>query len=276
MTITSQPLTNGASWARTLKPTVLLCAHITDNMGTAAQQVHYANRPGSGGPSAHDYLDPTGSGLEALNPAQRCAWSNGDVQGPNLSLPTVKAAVVAHVNPNKIVYREVECVGDGAHPVTGAQLEQLAQFVAADAKLTGLPINRSTVTTHADWNSVTRNNCAFPPSVREARLASVIARANAILHPAPVPAPAPVTYTLHVGAGAKVYVVPVNGSEPPQITGNPVVTTWGPTASSAPCSMPQTLRGTYSGQASCVYVPKGAFAGKWVHAVSPGVSVTHS
>jgi hypothetical protein len=64
--------------------------------------------------------------------------------------------------------------------VTSAQLDQLARFIAADAKTTGLPINRSTVGTHADWNTVTRNNCAWPPSKREAALADLIARAQAL------------------------------------------------------------------------------------------------
>lgn len=194
MTITTDLLTNGASWPRTLKPTVLLCIHITANMGTAQQQRDYANRAGSQ-VSAHDYLDPDGSGVEAIDPAARCAWSNGLVQSPNLSIPTVKAAVAAGTNPNRIVWREVECVGDAAHPVTAAQIAQAARLVAADSRLTGLPVSRATVGTHADWDSVYRASCAFPPAVREAQLAAIITGANAILHPAPpapAPAPAPV------------------------------------------------------------------------------------
>jgi hypothetical protein len=270
MTITPSPLTNGACWPRELKPTVLLCAHITANMASAANQVHYANRPGSGGPSAHDYLDVDGSGLEALDPAKFAAWSNGDVQAPNLTIPTVKAAVVAHVNPNKIVWREVECVGDGAHPLTGAQLEQLAQFVAADAKATGLPINRSTVTTHADWNSVTRNNCAFPPSVREQRLASIIARAIAILHPA-APAPKPASWRIHIPAGSTV--------QQATLTPTGQIAAWSPrkvaVAFDGPCSAPVKKAGKDHGSAMVVRILIRPLSGIWVADAPPAV-VTES
>lgn len=189
-----RPLTNGAFWPRTLKPTVLLCVHITGNATTAKEpsgtsapgqgaydEWHYANRAGSPGPSAHDYLNRDGTGIEALTPATQCAWSNGDVLGPNLSIATVAACVRASVNPNRICWREVECVGYGStYPVSAAQIDTLAQLVAADAKATGLPIDRTTVTTHADWNSVNRANCAFAPDQREAYLADLIARARAI------------------------------------------------------------------------------------------------
>lgn len=190
-----RPLTNGAYWPRTLKPTVLLCVHITGNATTAREpsgtsapgqaaydEWHYANRAASPGPSAHDYLNRDGTGIEALTPATHCAWSNGDVLGPNLSIPTVADCVRRGINPNRICWREVECVGYGSsYPVTSAQIDTLAELVAADAKATGLPVDRSTVTTHADWNSVNRANCAFAPVQREAYLADLIAHARALL-----------------------------------------------------------------------------------------------
>ena len=187
-----QPLTNGAFWPRTMKPTVLLCVHVTANARTSAEpsgvtspgqaaydEWHYADRAGSGGPSAHDYLNRDGTGIEALDPRSECAWSNGDVNAPNLAIATVAAAVKAGTNPNRIVYREVECVGySAAYPVTDAQLDTCARLVAADHAATGLPIDRTTVTTHADWNSVDRASCAFPAAAREQRLAYLIARAR--------------------------------------------------------------------------------------------------
>jgi hypothetical protein len=266
MTITPSPLTNGSAWPRALKPTVLLCAHITANMGTAAQQVHYANRPNSPGPSAHDYLDPDGSGLEALDPAHYCAWSNGDVQGPNLSIPTVRAAVVAGVNPNKIVYREVECVGDGAHQVTPGQMEQLAQFVAADSLTTGLPINRSTVGTHADWNSVTRNNCAFRPSNREQSLANIIGRANAILHPAP---PSRATYHMAIQHGT-IQIATVNTAG--NIVGyTPMVVPADRNIPSGPAT-PKWFPG--HGQPTVAQAKARPISGQWVLVDPPHVVVT--
>ena len=278
MTIVKSPLTNGAFWPRTMKPTVLLVVHITSNMGTAKQQRTYANRapkPGQGptGPSAHDYLDTDGSGIEALDPAAQCAWSNGDVQAPNLSIATVKAAVAAGVNPNRVCYREVECTGDGGHPVTDAQIAQLARFVAADSKATGLPVNRSTVTTHADWNSVQRSSCAFPPAKREARLAQIIAQANAILNPPP-PAPAP-AWSLHVAKGVQVhnsvldahghYTVPDDLTPPFEKD------------SSAACGAQQEIYTTTGQRIAVVLVtqPTSGFHNRYVH-LGPGVTAAQS
>ena len=210
MTILAEPLTNGA-WGfptrghlRRLSPQVLAVVHITGNATnqgpTAAQnERNYANRANSPGPSAHDWINRDGSVVEGINPAKYAAWSNGDMDKPNLKNGGV--GYLAHLaatgfNVNEGCYREVELVGSATAKgqPTPAQLEAMAHLIAADHKTTGLPIDRAHVLTHADINSVSRPNCAFIASTREAQMAALIARARILATPvpAPVPAPAPV------------------------------------------------------------------------------------
>lgn len=73
--------------------------------------------------------------------------------------------------------------GRGHRALHDAQFESVARLVVAAHKVTGLPINRSTVVVHADINSVSRRSDPWPPATREARIKRVIVRANAILRP---------------------------------------------------------------------------------------------
>lgn len=189
LNVTYKPLTNGAYSTRRIPAKVLICIHITGNSqnvgpDAATNERNYANRAGSDGPSAHDYINRDGSYIEAIGPIRFFAWSNGDVRDPNTTLPLVKAVLALTAkgyNANEAYYREVEAVGyPGTYPVTNAQKETIAQLIARDSIKTGLPISRATVGTHADINSETRPNCAFRPQTREAELAAIIARANAV------------------------------------------------------------------------------------------------
>lgn len=213
---TSLPLTNNAyggyggrprGSTRRIKPMLLMCVHITDGDETSGNltthnrnERDYANRAGSDGPSAHDYIAQDGSVIRAIDPAKYCAWSNGDLMSPNTALTitkTVLAQKAKGYNPNECYYREVECCGNRSHdlPVSAAQLETVAQMIARDSIETGIQISRATVGTHADINTVTRSGCAFAPSSREARLAGIIARAKAIKAEIVAPPPPPPTYT---------------------------------------------------------------------------------
>ena len=84
---------------------------------------------------------------------------------------------------NERVRESIECSGAGTEPFTDAQFESVARLVAAASKATGLPINRSTVVTHADINRVSPPSDPWPPATREARINRVITRANAIRRP---------------------------------------------------------------------------------------------
>jgi hypothetical protein len=179
---------------RRMKPTILMVVHMFGVESTAAMPVGIG--PGTGTNqeytaiskptytrnSAHDYIARNGDVIEVIDPAPYAAWSNGALMEPNVSIATINViASQTTRNPNEFCYREVECTAyPGTFPVNDAQKETVAYFVARDSITTGLPINRQTVTTHADFDSVTRANCAFPPSKRELLLAGIIERANVI------------------------------------------------------------------------------------------------
>ena len=135
------------------------------------------------GPSATAYIDRDGSIVRAILPGRYAAWSQGDVDHPDLTIPTVKAAVASGVNMNEWVYESLEVCGRGAEPFSTQQFEAVAQLVAAASKATGIKVNRSTVIAHRDVNTVNRPSDPWPAATREARLRRVIDRANAILRP---------------------------------------------------------------------------------------------
>jgi len=279
MTTSVQRLTNQAfgfprGHVRRVKPVALACIHITGNSRTAAMEAHagaqaernYANRSGSNGPSAHYYVGRDGWAIEAVGTGY-AAWSNGDVSRPHLTNPGVARAVAFRskgYNVNEAYWLEFECIGFGtAHPITTAQMEFVAERIAALAKASGLPINRETVHGHWEINGVNRQNCPNPPSGHESFLNLVIHRANAILHPAPT------TYTLHIAANALVRVATLTPKG--QISGW-TTSKWGPTASSAPCAKPVKRAGVSRGSATTALVKAGKFAGKHV-GVAGGVTV---
>lgn len=181
---------------RRVKAPILACLHITGNRRTAANpdrhqaardERTYANRAGSNGPSAHYYVARDGWAIEAIDPARHAAWSNGDVASPNSTnagIAEVLALRAKGFNANEAYWLEFECVGSGSsYPITRAQRQFCATRIAAMAKATGLPVDRTTVHGHSDLNSVNRASCPCPMAGREAFLADVIARANAILRP---------------------------------------------------------------------------------------------
>lgn len=204
LAIVTAHLTNGAFYAlRGVDPVVLAVVHITDNrqnalaepVDQAAQRErNYANRAGSGGPSAHFYVNRNGSAVQAVDLAH-AAWSNGDLKNPNLANAGVRrlAALRAQgINANRAVYLETECVGwdAPAGQWTAEQFETVAQLIADGSRATGLPINRDTVLPHAYINTIDRANCPFLHGGLERDMDRLVARAKALATPTP-PAPAP-------------------------------------------------------------------------------------
>jgi len=179
---------------RRMQPTILMVVHIFGVEDTAAmpvgidpgtgtyQEYTAISKPSYTRNSAHDYIARNGEVIEVIDPAPYAAWSNGGLDDPDRSIPTIDAlASQSTYNPNEYCYREVENTG---YPVsfelTAEQVETVAYFVAQDSIATGLDIDRTTVTTHADFDSVNRARCAFPPAGREAALAGIIERARVI------------------------------------------------------------------------------------------------
>ncbi len=171
--------TRGAPRRR--KPTVLAVLHQTANATAGPMdERNYANRKGSMGPSATAYVGRDGTVVRAVDPARYAAWSQGDVAHPDA---LAQAHMVPGVNFNELVYESVEVCGAGSQPFTAAQFEAVAQLLAAAHRATGLPVDRAHVLAHADVNSVSRASDPWPASTREAYMAKIIARANAILRP---------------------------------------------------------------------------------------------
>lgn len=195
MAITTDFLTNTAygypqGSERRVDPIALICVHITsnsNNLGTDAAQNErdYANRAGSNGPSAHMYLNRDGSGIQAINYKKYAAWSNGVLNSANLNIPGVRAIidfVSKGFNPNEAFWLEIENVGySSTYPITTNQMNTMAQLIAEQSYITGIPINRNTVLTHADLDSINRASCAFQAGVREQKMADLIIRSQEAL-----------------------------------------------------------------------------------------------
>ena len=179
---------------RRIEPTILMVVHIFGVEDTAAmpvgidpgtgtyQEYTAISKPSYTRNSAHDYIARNGEVIQVIDPEPYAAWSNGGLDDPDRSIPTIDAiASQSARNPNEFCYREVENTGyPVSYELTAEQVETVAYFVARDSIATGLDIDRTTVTTHADFDSVNRARCAFPPAGREAALAGIIERALVI------------------------------------------------------------------------------------------------
>lgn len=167
---------------RRIKPSVLLVVHITGNskLPNALAEATYSNRDGSGA-SFTFVTNRDGSIVQCLQPETQTPWTNGDINQPNTAIPTVKAMVGSPYNPNEFCFMTCENVGyEPGNPITTAQRQTLGELLAWGSKLSGLPINRSTVLGHRDINNVTRHNCPTSGNL-EALLGDVIARGLAVL-----------------------------------------------------------------------------------------------
>lgn len=171
---------------RRVDPIALACLHITANPAnppaSARQERDYANRAGSGGPSAHLYVNPKGDGVWAIDPAKYAAWSNGDVRSPRVGVPGVEDVLAFRAkgfNANEAYAVAIEQVGRYPdYPITPEQIQTVALVIAQQSIRTGLPIERRTVHLHGDLNTETRRECPVPVATREHYAEDVIRRAN--------------------------------------------------------------------------------------------------
>ena len=282
--IVRKPSSFPNAFTRTFAPKVLQVVHVTGNSSVAAlpdgltaghspyQDWLYAarNPQSADGPSAHNYAGRRGSTIEMWSPVTHVAWSNGDLEKPNLNLAGVRYLAdlrARGINANRGCYREIELSGyPGSFDPTDEQIEVCAYFAAIDSIATGLDIIRGeTMLTHGDINSVDRANCAFRPAIREARMAEICARGVAIrdlLRGDPmsiyVRKDNPGRFTIPAGKAVRGWQ--------PDGTGWRVVKTW--TAATAASSGPYDYHlGRVSGTASpssLLHVPAGFFAGLFI------------
>lgn len=194
--IVYRPLTNQAygfprGQRRRVRPVALACIHITGNSRTANNpdlheaalaERNWANRAGSRGPSAHDYIARDGYIVQAIDGRYYAAWSNGDVESPNTRNAGIRRVLALRAkgyNANEAYWYESENVGYGSSkPITIKQREAVAERIATYAKRSGLPINRETVHGHWEINGVDRRNCPISYASRETFLADIISRAR--------------------------------------------------------------------------------------------------
>lgn len=192
--ITEMLLTNSAYGypdrgdARRLRAALLICMHITDNdtnvgPNAAENERNYANRVGSNGPSAHYYLNRDGSGVKAIDPATYAAWSNGIIAAPKTNFFGYNMLNDLYIengyNANEAFLLEIECCGSfPANPITQEQKDTIAELMARYSISYGIDINRNTVWTHSDINSVNRRNDPVLYADKEVFIKEIIALAK--------------------------------------------------------------------------------------------------
>lgn len=168
--------------ARRIKPTVLLVVHITGNssLPSAMAEAQYSARSGSGA-SFTFVTNRNGTVVQCLHPETQAPWTNGDLNNPLSSV--TQAMVGKPYNANEYCFMTAENVGfNPGYPITAAQIDALAKLAAWGSKVSGIPVNRSTILGHRQFNSVSRWNCPTPGDLL-AFIDQIITKANAILNP---------------------------------------------------------------------------------------------
>ena len=185
-----------ATAPRRIRPNILAAIHITGNsaLPSAVAEAKYANRVGSGA-SFTFVTNRNGTVVQCLQPETQVPFTNGSWRGQNMGLSTVAYDSTHGIGANDSTFLTIENVGfEWSYPITAAQIEAIAKIVAWGSKRSGLPINRTTVLGHRDYNSVTRYYCPTGGSLNTL-LNKIIARAQQINAGSAPPAPAPSTDT---------------------------------------------------------------------------------
>ncbi len=167
---------------RRKRPSVLAVVHITGNssLPSALGEATYSARDGSGA-SFTFAINRNGTVVQCLHPETQTPWTNGDLTNP--ISPVTQAMVGSMYNANEYCFLTVENVGyNPGSPITGEQVEALAKLIAWASKIAGLPVNRSTVLGHREFNSASRWNCPTPGDL-EVFLGTIISKANELLAP---------------------------------------------------------------------------------------------
>lgn len=171
---------------RRFEPIALACLHVTDNSksppATAKEERDNVNNNQPGGPSAHVYRNRDGSTVYAIDHDKYAAWSNGDVKSPKTTVAAKRVLdwmSSLKANCNEAFWLEIEnCGRYSPYPITVKQIDGNAVDIAREAIRRGLPINRTTVMPHSDFNTVDKSGCPVPAAETEAFLTKVIDQAN--------------------------------------------------------------------------------------------------
>jgi len=134
--------------------------------------------------SAHFSIAKTGEIRQHVQETDS-AWANGAVAGPDLSIPWLKEAVEAKVNPNFLTI-SIEHEGYPDQPMPAAQTAASLALTAYLCARHNIPADADHIIGHCKIDSVDRGNCPGPTFP----FRDLIEKAAAILNP-PAPAPAP-------------------------------------------------------------------------------------
>ena len=97
-------------------------------------------------------------GVEQYVRREDSPWTNGDVQGPDLSLPWLRWCLDGSVNPNEVTHT-IGPEGFDGEPCAEPQYRALLALVGRELAAAGLPVGRDTIVGHDRLNSVTRARC---------------------------------------------------------------------------------------------------------------------
>ena len=173
--------------SRTVAPTILLVVHITRIQADGPPLLEAVEEAGACESDDREvsftFVNDRGGGtVQCLDPLRQAPWTNGRLALANLSIPTIADIVAEGRNANERCLMTVENVGNEALglPITEAQIRTIAAQAAWGSRLSGLPINETTVIGHADLDAQTKHLCPTGGNLR-ALLARIIILANEII-----------------------------------------------------------------------------------------------
>lgn len=140
-----------------------------------ASNLNWLTNPASGA-SCNYYIAKDGEIFE-LVPWQFAAWTNGDVNKPDMSNPLIKRWIENGWNPNTRTIT-VEHEGEAADALTEAQIASNNALTAWLSQVANIALSRTTVLGHYQINSVNRPYC---PSFSDVEWARLIGGALALL-----------------------------------------------------------------------------------------------
>lgn len=186
---------------RSVKPTILAVIHITANPGdpiaTAEGELAWRINDTDNQNSATAFINRDGSLWQGLLPTTQVSWANGWVRSWDTNNARIDAAARSGYNMNEWVDSTLENVGRPVDlPMTDAQIDTNAAWIAWRSKVTGITVSRETVVGHYQIDGEQRVNCPAIPEERGV-IDQIIERARFILNPAaPTPTEDEVDFSL--------------------------------------------------------------------------------
>jgi N-acetylmuramoyl-L-alanine amidase len=159
MTVTDYPSPNfgypQGEHGRSGNKVIALVLHIMDGSLTGTRS-WFASTASQA--SANRGLGRDGVSMDRYVKDSDAPWTNGDIQGPDLSIAWLRDAIARGVNPNELT-ETLECEGHSGEPWPEPQYQGILQWVKDRTSALGIVPTKDTVVGHYRLNSVTRANC---------------------------------------------------------------------------------------------------------------------